>query len=97
MELEEKREGDKVIYTITGRIDTNMAPVLQQGLHLDGVKEVIFDMEKVDYVFSAGLRVFLQAQKQMNSQNGTMKLINVHDSVKELFNIVGFTGIMDIE
>lgn len=97
MELEEKKEGDKVIYTIIGRIDTNMAPVLQQGLHLDGVKEVIFDMKKVDYVFSAGLRVFLQAQKQMNNQNGTMKLINVQDSVKELFNIVGFTGIMDIE
>lgn len=97
MELNEKKEGDKAVYTIKGRIDTNMAPVLQEGLHLEGLKEVIFDLKDVDYVFSAGLRVFLQAQKQMNAQNGTMKIINVQDSVKELFHIVGFTGIMDIE
>ena len=97
MELEEKKEGDKVIYIIKGRIDTNMAPVFQQGLHLDGVKEVVFDLKDVDYIFSAGLRVFLQAQKQMNAQHGTMKIINTQDSVKELFNIVGFTGIMDVE
>ncbi len=97
MEFTEKREGDKVTYTIVGRIDTNNAPVLQEGLHLVDVKELIFDLKDVDYVFSAGLRVFLQAQKIMNANKGTMQIINVQESVKELFNIVGFTGIMDIK
>ena len=54
-------------------------------------------MTEVDYVFSAGLRVFLQAQKSINANGGTMKLTGVQPSVKEVFNIVGFTGIMDIE
>ena len=97
MEFEEIRDGAKVTYKISGRIDTNMAPVLQEGLNLTGVKELVFDMGDVEYVFSAGLRVFLQAQKIMNANQGTMKLINVQPSVKELFELVGFTGIMDIE
>lgn len=97
MEFEEVREGDKLTYKINGRLDTATAPELQEALNLDGVKELIFDLKETDYVFSAGLRIFLQAQKIMNANGGTMKLINVQDSVKEIFNIVGFTGIMDIE
>ena len=97
MEFEKVKDGDKLTYKIRGRLDTATAPELAADLNLDGVKELVFDMEEVDYVFSAGLRVFLQAQKSINANGGTMKLINVQTSVKEVFNIVGFTGIMDIE
>lgn len=97
MEFEKNAEGDKLTYVIKGRLDTATAPVLMDDLKLDGVKELVFDMQEVEYVFSAGLRVFLQAQKTMNVNQGTMKLINVQPAVKEIFSIVGFTGIMDIE
>lgn len=97
MEFEKVKDGDKLTYKIRGRLDTATAPELAADLNLDSVKELVFDMEEVDYVFSAGLRVFLQAQKSINANGGTMKLINVQTSVKEVFNIVGFTGIMDIE
>ena len=97
MEFEKIKEGDKLTYVVKGRLDTATAPTLQEALDLDGVKELIFDLKETDYVFSAGLRVFLQAQKTMNANGGSMKIINVQTSVKEIFNIVGFTGIMDIE
>ena len=97
MEFEKIKEGNKLTYKINGRLDTATAPELQAALELDGVKELVFDLKETDYVFSAGLRVFLQAQKIMNANGGTMKIINVQDSVKEIFNIVGFAGIMDIE
>lgn len=96
MEFEKVREGDKLTYKIKGRLDTATAPQLLEDMDLTGVKELVFDMAEVDYVFSAGLRVFLQAQKMMNANHGTMKLINLQDSVKEIFNIVGFSDIMDI-
>ena len=80
-----------------GRIDTNSAPELLEKIDFTDLKELVFDLEDVDYVFSAGLRVFLQAQKVMNANGGTMKLINLQPSVKEIFEIVGFTNIMDIE
>lgn len=96
MEFETVKDGNKLTYKIKGRLDTSTAPKLMEALVLDGVKELVFDLKETDYVFSAGLRVFLQAQKVMNANGGTMKIINVQQSVKEVFNIVGFTGIMDI-
>ena len=80
-----------------GRIDTGSAPELLEKIDFTDLKELVFDLSDVDYVFSAGLRVFLQAQKVMNANGGTMKLINLQPSVKEIFDIVGFSGIMDIE
>lgn len=97
MDFEKIKDGDKLTYKIRGRLDTASSPELQEALDLDGVKELVFDLKETDYVFSAGLRVFLQAQKTMNANGGSMKIINVQDSVKEIFNIVGFSGIMDIE
>ena len=97
MEFETVKDGDKLTYKIKGRLDTSTAPDLAAAMNLEGVKELVFDLKETDYVFSAGLRVFLQAQKTMNANGGSMKIINVQDSVKEIFNIVGFTGIMDIE
>ena len=97
MEFEKQVDGNKVVYKIKGRIDTNSAPDLLESLSLIGVEELIFDLKEVDYVFSAGLRVFLQAQKIMSANKGTMKLINVQPAVKEIFEIVGFTNIMNIE
>lgn len=97
MEFSTKRDGDKLICTIMGRIDTNSAPDLLEKINFTDLKELVFDLEDVDYVFSAGLRVFLQAQKIMNANGGTMKLINLQPSVKEIFEIVGFSNIMDLE
>lgn len=97
MEFRTEKNGDKLICTIMGRIDTNSAPELLEKIDYTGLKELVFDLDDVDYVFSAGLRVFLQAQKILNANGGKMKLINVQPSVKEIFEIVGFSSIMDIE
>lgn len=97
MEYKTERNGDKVVCTIMGRIDTNSAPQLLEAIDFTDVKELVYDLEDVDYVFSAGLRIFLQAQKIMSANGGKMKLVNVQPSVKEIFEIVGFTNIMDIE
>ncbi|MBQ9271868.1 MAG: STAS domain-containing protein [Alphaproteobacteria bacterium] len=97
MEFTIQKEGEKAVCSIMGRIDTNSAPELLEKIDFTDLKELVFDLADVDYVFSAGLRVFLQAQKVMNANGGTMKLINLQPSVKEIFEIVGFSGIMDIE
>ena len=50
----------------------------------------------MEYVSSAGLRVILKAQKQMNVQ-GSMKLIGVNEAIMEVFDITGFADILTIE
>lgn len=97
MEIQQIKEGQKLTCHISGRLDVNTSPELLDKIKLDGVNELIFDLKDVDYVFSAGLRVFLQFQKYMNFNKGTMKIINTQDSVKEIFEIVGFCNFIDIK
>ena len=97
MEIIEVKKQDTLIYTIKGSLDPNTSEELIQKIKIDNVKEVIFDIKDVDYVFSAGLRVFLQLQKKANTQGFTMKIVNASDSVKQIFDIVGFSKIIDIK
>ena len=85
-------------FVLEGRLDTVTAPELEKELKasLDGVTELRFDFEKLDYISSAGLRVLLSAQKQMNRQ-GTMTLYHVTPSIMEIFEVTGFSDILTIE
>ena len=64
--------------------------------NLEGVTSLIFDLGLMEYTSSAGLRVFLKAQKMMNRQ-GKMKLTHVSEAVMEILDITGFTDIMTVE
>lgn len=98
MTIEKKLNGDSVTLKVTGRLDTQTAPELEKELDeiLEGIKELTFEMEGLEYVSSAGLRVILKAQKAMNAQ-GSMKLTGVNDSIMEVFDITGFLDILTIE
>ena len=83
---------------LEGRLDTTTAPQLETELKSDiaDVTLLIMDFEKLDYISSAGLRVLLSAQKVMNKQ-GTMKIIHVSDAINEIFEVTGFSDILNIE
>ena len=83
---------------VTGRVDTKTAPTLEKCVleSLSGVKKLVFDMEGLEYISSAGLRVLLMAQKEMNKQ-GDLKVINVNDDIMEIFEVTGFSDILTIE
>ena len=85
-------------FALEGRLDTVTAPELEKELKesLDGVTELHIDFEKLDYISSAGLRVLLSAQKQMNKQ-GTMTLHHVNQTIMEIFEVTGFSDILTIE
>ncbi len=98
MTIEKKINQDAVMLIVSGRLDTQTAPQLENELDevLADAKELIFDMTNLEYVSSAGLRVILKAQKVMNTQ-GSMKLTGVNDSIMEVFDITGFLDILTIE
>ena len=91
-------EDQSMMISLEGRLDTITAVELEQAIKgsLGGIKELTLDLEKLDYISSAGLRVLLATQKRMNNQ-GTMKLIHVGDVVMEVFEVTGFTDILTIE
>ena len=98
MQVNYTKETSKLTVVPEGRIDTLSAPELEKKLGeiLGGVTELVLDMAKVEYVSSAGLRVILKIQKIMLRQ-GKMKLISVNESVMEVFEITGFSDILNIE
>ena len=82
-----------------GRLDTRTAPILADKLNeiLGDTKELIFDFADLEYTSSAGLRVLLAMQQEMEERDGSMKIINVSDAVMQVFDMVGFLAIIDVE
>ena len=98
MNIVKDRNGNTLNIALEGRLDTTSAPDLEEELRnaLDGVTELNFDFEKLEYISSAGLRVLLSAQKLMN-RGGSMTISNVNDTVMEVFEVTGFTDILTIK
>ena len=98
MKINKDLKDGKLILSIEGEINSFTAPELEEVIRndLNGVKSLVFDLKDVEYLSSAGLRVLLVAHKVMAKQ-GKMSLCNVNKSVMEVFDITGFSNILDIE
>ena len=97
MTISKDRNGSELTIALEGRLDTTTAPELAEEIKsLDGVEKLKFDIEKLEYISSAGLRVLLSAQKVMNKQ-GSMVVKNAGESIKEIFEVTGFDGILTVE
>ena len=98
MKINKKQDGSKLVIALEGRLDTTTAPELEQELKtsLDGVTDLTLDLTNLDYISSAGLRVLLSAHKTMMKQ-GQMKVTNASEIVKEVFEVTGFSDILNIE
>ena len=98
LNIQKTKNGTDFAIALEGRLDTTTAPQLEKELKDDiaGVTELSFDFEKLEYISSAGLRVLLSAQKIMNKQGG-MVVRGATDEVMEIFEVTGFSDILDIE
>lgn len=98
MTVQQIKNEKALTIALEGRLDTMTAPELEAALKtaLEGVEELTFDFEKLDYISSAGLRVLLAAQKTMNRQ-GSMKVKNANEIILEIFEVTGFSDILTIE
>jgi anti-sigma B factor antagonist len=98
MEIVKSIANGTLIVNIIGRVDTNTSPALDKELKasFDSINALILDFSQVEYISSAGLRVLLSAHKAMISKGG-MKILNVSDDIMEIFEVTGFSDILEIE
>jgi anti-sigma B factor antagonist len=98
MEIQTSRNEDVTTVKLIGRLDTMTSSQLEDAL--DGIitdtKDLIFDMESLEYISSAGLRIILSAQKLLSKKGGGVSIINCQPDVKEVFSITGFSDILSI-
>ncbi len=97
MTITKKSSGNELKVAVAGRLDTTTAPELESELKasLDGIENLVLDFKELEYISSAGLRVLLATQKIMNKQ-GTMTVSSVNDVVMEIFEVTGFSEILNI-
>lgn len=92
-------ELDNNILTVffCGRIDSTNAEKIENDtnnlISENSFDELVFDMENLDYISSAGLRMVLKARKSQPS----LKIINASSEVYDIFDMTGFTEMIPVE
>lgn len=96
MTVEKQMEGSTAVLYLEGWMDTANAPVLAQALNEldDSVQQLVFDMAKLEYTSSAGIRQIIAAHKQMN---GALTLRNVTPEVMSVLHMTGLDKRLQIE
>lgn len=89
----------KMEVELIGQLDTGAASKLDAEIrpHLEIVHEIVFDASELVYISSNGLRILLSARKAMDLVGGSMKVINTPGPVRSIFDVTGFSEILDIE
>ncbi len=97
MNILKEQNGTALTLRLEGRLDTTTSPELERTLaeSLPGITELSLDFSGLDYISSAGLRVLLTTQKQMNQQ-GRMELRHVNETIQEILEVTGFSDILTI-
>ena len=98
MDIRMNKQGSELTVKLAGRLDTITAPDFQAEVipALEDVSVLVIDLEDLEYISSAGLRVMVEIAKKMNGK-GEMKLINLCDVVMDIFTVTGLDSIFNIE
>ncbi len=94
--MKSKNENGVLTVFLEGKIDSVNAGALESELMLavaqSGTKKLVIDADQLDYISSAGLRVLLKARKKLDN----LPVINVSNDVYDIFDVTGFTSLLDV-
>ena len=99
MEIKQKELNDVIVVMIEGDLETNTAPDAENYIAeiIEQKKlKILVNCENLDYISSAGLRVLLGTAKQVEAYNGELRICTLNETVKEIFDISGFSTILKV-
>jgi anti-anti-sigma factor len=99
MTLERHDRGDAVIISLSGHLDALTSAEIGEQIRSfidNGDTRMILDLEKLEYISSAGLQILLQAAKKTASLNGFLALVKIAPEVMEVLDIAGFSSFLNI-
>jgi len=99
MQISVKTTNDVKVLAFEGRLDTQTSPDAERQLTRlieEGGTKILVNLEKLDYISSAGLRVLLVVAKQLKTTDGELRICSLNEVVKEVFDISGFDRILTI-
>lgn len=98
-DIHTKKEANGTVVQLKGKVDATSAPAVEQALVTvidQGEKKLVIDCTAMDFISSAGLRSLLMAVKKMKAAGGLIALSGLQSSVKEVFDISGFSALFTI-
>lgn len=99
MNITSNVDGASATLVVEGKLTVQTAPELETAVGNlgQGVNNITIDLTDVDYVSSAGLRVFVATDKLTASRGGEFTLLHPVDDVYEVFEMTGLSDILNIE
>jgi len=92
-------QDDIKIINLEGDLDTGTSPEAQEalaGILEQGAAKLVLDMQKLNYISSAGLRVLLVTAKQCGAAGGELRICGLNEMAREVFDISGFSSILNV-
>lgn len=89
MEIKCVKNGNVKTYYLDGELNTLTSKTLADQIDTSSCDKIIFDMEKLKYITSAGIRVLAETLFQMKEKGGSVSVRNVNENVDQIFNMVG--------
>ena len=96
MEIRQEQKEDVIVLNVSGRLDATTAGELEASLvpliENDG-KKIVLDLEGLEYISSAGLRIMLLGMKMIKKISGKLVICEMREHIREIFEIAGFLPI----
>jgi anti-sigma B factor antagonist len=99
LRLEKSTENQNVILSLFGEVDASNSVILDEAIQelvADGATSIIIDGEKLDYISSAGLGVFMSYLEDFSEKEISMKICSLSPKVYEVFKILGLDQLIPI-
>lgn len=99
VKITEKSAGNVTIVSMEGKIDSSSSVEIEKRINVlieRGSKYLIINFSSIDYISSSGLRVMLSSLKRLRKVQGDLKLSCMQPSVRQVFNMAGFTQIFEL-
>jgi len=91
---------NEILISIEGRLDTVNAVEFEQNIASikeTSMEKIVLDCAQLSYICSSGLRVFLTLQKKSAEKKGNLIIRNMNETIKEIFDMTGFTNLFNFE
>ncbi|MBQ7200063.1 MAG: STAS domain-containing protein [Eubacterium sp.] len=87
-----EQNGSEVTILLDGRLDKNSSVELREEIYkyVGSSEKIILDLEKLIYISSAGLRVFLETAQDMEANGGELNVRKLTSEVWDIFEMTGF-------
>ena len=99
MTIEQKTENGSLVLHVGGELTALTAKQLSSAAKaaITETSHLVLDFKDLEYVASAGLRVLLEARDLLNKKHGKLTIRNISKAVMQIFDITGFSDILDLE